>query len=38
MLQFTHYDKFNGARTNYDGFVRKAADNDTIYLLGWLMF
>lgn len=38
MLQFTHYDKFNGARTNYDGFGRKASDNDTIYLLGWFMF
>lgn len=38
MLQFTHYDKFNGARTNYDGFGRKASDNDTVYLLGWFMF
>lgn len=38
MLQFTHYDKFNGASRNYDGFGRNARDNDTIYLLGWFMF
>jgi hypothetical protein len=38
MLQYTHYDKFNGASRNYDGFGRKASDNDTIYLLGWFMF
>jgi hypothetical protein len=38
MVQFTHYNKFNGANTNYDGFGRKASDNDTIYLLGWFMF
>jgi hypothetical protein len=38
MLQFTHYDKFNGAKRNYDGFGRNASDNDTVYLLGWFMF
>ncbi|RFP09068.1 cytochrome C [Duganella sp. BJB488] len=38
MLQFTHYDKFNGAKRNYDGFGRAATANDTIYLLGWFMF
>jgi len=38
MLQFTHYNKFNGARRNYDGFGRKASDNDTLYLVGWFMF
>lgn len=38
MLQFTHYNKFNGAKVNYDGFGRKASDNDTVYLLGWFMF
>ncbi|GJI94477.1 hypothetical protein RugamoR57_11950 [Duganella caerulea] len=38
MLQFTHYDKFNGAKRNYDGFGRASAANDTIYLLGWFMF
>jgi len=38
VLQFTRYDKFNGAKRNYDGFGRNASANDTIYLLGWFMF
>jgi len=38
MLQFTHYNKFNGAARNYDGYGRNAAGNDAIYLLGWFMF
>lgn len=37
-LQYTGYRTFNGASTNYDGFGRSARDNDTLYLLGWLMF
>ncbi len=37
-LQYTLYDKFNGASTNYDGSGRNAADNNTFYLLAWLMF
>ena len=37
-LQYTGYRTFNGASTNYDGFGRNARDNDTLYLLGWLMF
>jgi hypothetical protein len=37
-LQYTLYDKFNGARTNYDGAGRDASDNNTLYLLLWLMF
>jgi hypothetical protein len=36
--QYTGYTKFNGAATNYDGFGRNARDNDTFYLLAWLMF
>jgi hypothetical protein len=32
------YSKFNGASNNYDGFGRNASDNNTFYLLGWLMF
>lgn len=32
-LQYTHYDRFNGARRNYDGQGRNARDNDT-----WLLF
>jgi len=37
-LQYTHYDRFNGGRLNYDGFGRDAAANDTTYLLLWLTF
>jgi hypothetical protein len=37
-LQYTIYDKFNGADDNYDGSGRDASDNNTIYLLAWLMF
>ena len=37
-LQFTRYDKFNGASTNYDGFDRNASDNNTMYMLLWLAF
>jgi hypothetical protein len=36
-LQYILYDKFNGARSNYDGFGRNASDNNTFYLLFWLM-
>jgi hypothetical protein len=37
-LQYTAYNKFNGARTDYDGFGRNARDNNTLLLLGWFMF
>jgi len=37
-LQYTIYDKFNGARSNYDGSGRDASDNNTLFLLVWLMF
>jgi len=37
-VQYTIYDKFNGAGSNYDGFGRDASDNDTLYFLAWLMF
>jgi hypothetical protein len=36
--QYTMYQKFNGAETNYDGSGRNASDNNTLYLLIWLMF
>lgn len=36
--QYTLYDKFNGARSNYDGSGRNASDNNTLYLLLWLMW
>ena len=32
-LQYTFYDKFNGASSNYDGFGRDASDNNTLFLL-----
>ena len=37
-LQYTAYNKFNGASSNYDGFGRNASDNNTVYLLGWINF
>jgi len=38
LAQYTAYTKFNGASSNYDGSGRNARDNNTFYLLGWLMF
>jgi hypothetical protein len=35
MLQYTGYEKFNGAKSNYDGFGRDAADNNTLFLNAW---
>lgn len=37
-LQYTHYNKFNGAGTNYDGEGRSASDNDSLYFLLWYAF
>jgi hypothetical protein len=37
-LQYTYYNKFNGATKDYDGFGRNAADNNTLYLLVWINF
>jgi hypothetical protein len=37
-LQYTGYQKFNGARNNYDGFGRNARDNNTLLLLMWFAF
>lgn len=34
-LQYTRYDRFNGASRNYDGFGRSARDNDTLFLFFW---
>ncbi len=36
-LQYVAYDKFDGARTAYDG-VRNASDNNTVFLMAWLVF
>ena len=37
-LQYVVYNKFNGSGTNYDGFGRKAADNNTLYVASWVVF
>ena len=37
MLQYTAYQTFNGAGSNYDGFGRNAKDNNTLYFVLWLM-
>jgi len=37
-LQYTAYTKFNGASSNYDGNGRSAANNNTLYLVAWLMY
>lgn len=36
--QYVVYTKFNGATNGYDGSGRNAADNNTLYLLAWLVF
>jgi hypothetical protein len=38
MLQYTAYTRFNGAKTDYDGFGRNASDNNFIYLLAAFLF
>jgi hypothetical protein len=35
-LQYTVYTKFDGAGSNYDGFGRSAADNNTLRLFTWV--
>jgi hypothetical protein len=37
-LQYVGYNKFNGGKQNYDGAGRNASDNNTMYLLGWILF
>ena len=37
-LQYTRYSKFNGGSSNYDGAGRNASDNNTTYLLVWLLY
>ena len=37
-LQYVLYNKFNGAKTNYDGSGRNAKDNNTLYLMSWVVF
>ena len=37
-LQYTAYTKFNGSKSNYDGFGRNAGDNNTVFAYAWLAF
>jgi hypothetical protein len=37
-VQYTGYTKFNGGGNNYDGFGRKAGDNNTLYVAAWLAY
>jgi len=37
-LQYTAYQKFNGAKLDYDGFGRNAKDNNTLYLWAWFLY
>ena len=37
-LLYTAYMEFNGRTNNYDGFNRSSFDNNTLYLMAWLMF
>ena len=36
--QYTWYDRYNGARNNYDGAGRNASDNNTMFLFAWTSF
>src|SRR5690348_1007421 len=37
-FQYVAYSKFNGGTTNYNGGGRKASDNNTLYVLAWLLY
>ncbi len=37
-LQYTLYNRFDGARQDYDGTGRNAKNNNTLYLEGWIVF
>lgn len=37
-LQYTAYNKFDGASKNYDGTGRDARDNNTTFIYAWLIF
>jgi len=36
--QYTAYDKYAGASSNYDGFGRNASDNNTLFLYVWAAY
>lgn len=37
-VQYTHYNRFNGSRFNYDFTGRNARDNDTVRVFTWVAF
>lgn len=37
-VQYVAYSKFDGSSNNYDGSGRNAADNNTLYIVGWVLF
>jgi hypothetical protein len=37
-VQYTVYDRFDGAKSNYDGTGRNASDNNTIFTGVWMAF
>lgn len=37
-LQYVAYDRFDGARANFNGQGRNASDNNTLYLEAWIDF
>ncbi len=37
-VQYNLYNTFNGGSTNYDGSGRNASDNNSLYVLAWLLF
>ena len=37
-FQYVAYDQFNGSSRDYDGFGRRASDNNTLYILTWLLY
>ena len=37
-LQFTAYQRYNGATTNYDGFGRNAHDNNSVFVYAWFAY
>lgn len=37
-LQYAHYSRFDGARSDFDGTGRNASDNDTLRVFSWFAF
>lgn len=37
-LRYTAFQKFNGAGHDYDGFGRNAGDNNSLFLMAWVLF